>query len=83
MDVQMPVMSGLQATALIRKREAAAAAARTPIIALTAHAMVEDEQRCREAGMDDYLSKPVRAETVRAMLTRWCGDSGEEQSRAA
>jgi signal transduction histidine kinase/DNA-binding response OmpR family regulator len=82
MDVQMPVMSGLEATAFIRKREAAAAAPRTPIIALTAHAMVEDEQRCRQAGMDDYLTKPVRAETLRVMLARWSG-GGEEQDRAA
>jgi signal transduction histidine kinase/DNA-binding response OmpR family regulator len=89
MDVQMPVMSGLEATALIRKHEAAEAARgalgkerHTPIIALTAHAMVEDEQRCYQAGMDDYLTKPVRAETLRAMLARWAS-GGEEQDKAA
>jgi two-component system, sensor histidine kinase and response regulator len=83
MDVQMPVMSGLEAAALIRKHEEAAGAPRTPIIALTAHAMVEDEQRCREAGMDDYLTKPVRAEALQAVLARWGDIRGEEHDRAA
>ena len=66
MDIQMPLMDGLEATRQIREGEKQRAeekqsAERTPIIAMTAHAMPEDEVRCREAGMDHYISKPIRA----------------------
>jgi CheY-like chemotaxis protein len=69
MDVQMPEMDGFQATAAIRKRERTTGRSQR-IIALTAHAMKGDEERCLAVGMDGYVSKPIRAERLFAAIDR-------------
>jgi CheY-like chemotaxis protein len=68
MDVQMPELDGLEATQLIRADEQARCRRRLPIVALTAHAMKRDEERCRAAGMDGYLTKPVDVGSLFAVM---------------
>ena len=66
MDVRMPVMDGMEATRIYRTR-----GGRTPVIALTANAFEEDRRACAEAGMDDFLTKPLDVAALRAAVTRW------------
>ncbi|WP_295408307.1 ATP-binding protein [uncultured Thiocystis sp.] len=70
MDMEMPEMDGVTATTHIRAQEAARGTARLPIIAMTANAMQEDRERCFAAGMDGYLSKPVRLATLHTEVHR-------------
>lgn len=89
MDMQMPVMDGLEATRRIREIEACAGRRKTPIVALTANAMMGTLERCLEAGMDDYLTKPLDISRLEDVLDRFLGERAQnaqaasEQSSAA
>jgi signal transduction histidine kinase/ActR/RegA family two-component response regulator len=72
MDMQMPVMDGVEATILIRQQEQRGGLPRTPIIALTANAMSSDRDKCLQAGMDDFLSKPFNTQDLLNVLDRTC-----------
>jgi len=73
MDIQMPRMDGFEATARLRQPESGVLDPRVPVVAMTAYAMREDRQRCLEAGMDDYLAKPIEPATLLEVLNRQCG----------
>lgn len=78
MDISMPEMDGVEATSHIRDAQRLNGV-RVPIIGVTAHALAEDRQRCLDAGMDDYLAKPVKPEALRRVLERWTSTAGGER----
>jgi len=71
MDCQMPELDGFDATRMLRRQESEAGCRRMPVIALTANAMSGDSERCLEAGMDDYVTKPYSRDKLLAVLARW------------
>jgi len=77
MDVSMPVMNGHQATKLIRQKEQGQGH-RVPVIGVTAHALESDRELCLDAGMDDYMSKPISPELLEDKIRQWLG-GGELQ----
>jgi|GEM_PF-6616617 len=85
MDCQMPVMDGFDATRNIRQHEESTQAKRTPIIAFTANTMKGDEEKCRDSGMDDFISKPFQPDDLKSKLVKWLGepDSAQDASSAA
>lgn len=82
MDCQMPVIDGYTATRRWRQHETALGTARLPIVAMTANAMAGDRQKCLDAGMDDYLAKPVTRAQLDACLVRWLPTLSEPQQAA-
>jgi two-component system sensor histidine kinase/response regulator len=80
MDVQMPEMDGLEATARIKSDPRTRA---LPVVALTAHAMASDRERFLEAGMDDYLAKPIEERDLRRVLSHWLPSAVDQGARVA
>jgi len=76
MDVQMPDLDGLETTRYLRARPVGAPNREVPVIAMTAHALTGDRERCLAAGMDDYLPKPIDALLLAATLRQWLGTEG-------
>ena len=86
MDVMMPELDGLEATRIIRKRQMSGEhknfQSRIIVVAMTAHAMQGDREKCIAAGMDDYLSKPIRPKDVREMIEKWAGKVAVDSTHA-
>ena len=74
MDIQMPVMSGIDTTRAIRSLESTVEGLYTPIIALTAHALADEKQKLLKVGMDDYVTKPIQMDQIIQILTHWSSE---------
>ena len=83
MDISMPDWNGYEATQKIRALEAQQGRPRTPIIAVTAHALTGDRQKCLDNDMDDYLSKPVSIEKLKALIAKWTDINASLEQSAA
>ena len=81
MDIQMPEMDGFDATAAVRSHEARSGR-RTPIVAMTAHALKGDREACMKAGMDDYVTKPIKIDVLREVIARWVDPSDKQISES-
>jgi CheY-like chemotaxis protein/HPt (histidine-containing phosphotransfer) domain-containing protein len=81
MDLQMPVMDGFEATMNIRDNESLVLDKKVTIIALTAHAMQKDKEKCLNAGMNDYLSKPVKPDELALILEKWLKKKNNDEHR--
>jgi PAS domain S-box-containing protein len=79
MDIQMPEMDGLEATRRIRDPKSSVLNPHVPIIAMTAHALINDNIKCLEAGMNDYVSKPVNPQILAGVLRKWLIKSGDKK----
>jgi CheY-like chemotaxis protein len=80
MDCQMPELDGYQATGAIREAERHSGR-HVPIVAMTANAMPEDRMSCLEAGMDDYVTKPVKVDILRDTMERWLSQTTTRENR--
>ncbi len=81
MDCQMPILSGFEATAEIRKAERDRGTEHTTIVAMTANAMEGDREKCLQAGMDDYIAKPIRLDSLKEILDRYLPVENEAPSK--
>lgn len=82
MDIQMPVMSGIDTTRAIRSLESMLDGLKMPIIALTAHALADEKQKLLKVGMDDYVTKPIQMDQIIQILTHWTSDKFIQPSKA-
>jgi CheY-like chemotaxis protein len=81
MDCMMPRLDGYEATRQLRAQEARSGAEHTPVVALTASAMEQDEEHSRQAGMDIFVAKPVNIDMLRAVLEQYCAEHKPETAR--
>jgi CheY-like chemotaxis protein len=83
MDVRMPVMDGLEATASIRAEETLRGPSRVPIVGISANSSSEDERQCRAAGMDDFVPKPIKLQGLEKVIAALVGSGSARTARRA